>query len=82
MGLLERTVKVFAAEAYRTILICYRDMSMQEYENIKYNNNNFEKEEDKFVLEQDLVAIGIFGIQDPLRETIVPSIELCKEAGI
>jgi magnesium-transporting ATPase (P-type) len=37
-------------------------------------NNGFAKEKDKEVLEQDLTAIGIFGLQDPLRETIVPSI--------
>lgn len=82
MGLLERTVRVFAEEAYRTILVCYRDMTYQQYEELKYNNGGFEKETDKEILERDLTAIGIFGIQDPLRETIVPSIEMCKEAGI
>ena len=28
----QRTVKCFADQAYRTILICYRDMSMEEYQ--------------------------------------------------
>ena len=31
----ERTVKTFANEAYRTLLITYRDMSMAEYQQIK-----------------------------------------------
>jgi P-type E1-E2 ATPase len=34
------------------------------------------------VLETGLTAIGIFGLQDPLREEIVPSIIQCKTAGI
>jgi P-type E1-E2 ATPase len=29
-----------------------------------------------------LTAIGIFGLQDPLRDTIVSSINKCKTAGI
>ena len=81
-GLFERTVKKFAKQAYRTLLITYRDMSMSEYESIKSNNNDFQKESDKEVLENNLTAIGIFGLQDPLRDTIVSSIEKCKTAGI
>jgi len=57
-------------------------MSMAEYNRIKAANNNFDKEEDKEVLEQDLTAIGIFGLQDPLRDTIVASIKKCNRAGI
>lgn len=50
-------------------------MSRQEYEALKSANNDFESEKDRQVLEQDLIAIGIFGIQDPLRDTIVASVE-------
>jgi Ca2+ transporting ATPase len=81
-GLFERTVKKFAAQAYRTLLITYKDMSMDAYNAIKAAHNNFEKEKDREVLEQGLVAIGIFGLQDPLRPTIVDSIKRCKSAGI
>lgn len=81
-GLFERTVKKFAKQAYRTLLITYKDMSMEQYEQIKADNNDFAKESDKEVLESDLIAIGIFGLQDPLRETIVSSIEKCNTAGI
>lgn len=50
-GLLERTVRKFANQAYRTLLITYRDMSMADYEQLKADNNNFEDEKDKLVLE-------------------------------
>lgn len=31
LGILEKTVKLFANKAFRTILIAYRDMSMDEF---------------------------------------------------
>ena len=49
---------------------------------MKADNNDFEKDEDRECMEQDLTAVGIFGLQDPLRDTIVSSINQCKTAGI
>jgi magnesium-transporting ATPase (P-type) len=71
--LIKKITKSFAHEAYRTILVCYRDMSMAEYEAIVAEEGN---------LETDLTAIGIYGIQDPLRDGIYESIDKCKTAGI
>lgn len=82
MGILEKTVKLFASKAFRTILVTYRDMSMAEFNQIKSQNNDFEKEADREILEQDLTAVGIFGLQDPLRFGIKDSIEQCRNAGI
>jgi Ca2+-transporting ATPase len=82
MNIYERSVKKFANQAYRTILVSYKDMSMEEYNYLKQSNNDFEKEADKECLECDLTAVGIFGLQDPLRGTIKDSIQKCKEAGI
>lgn len=70
LGILDRTIDKFANEAFRTILMTYRDLSESEYNDLKDANNNFEKEEDREVLEDDLTAVGIWGIQDPLREGI------------
>ena len=33
-------------------------------------------------MENDLTAIGIFGLQDPLREDIADSIMRCRKAGL
>jgi len=74
LGILEKTVKLFASKAFRTILVTYRDMSMDEFQEIKSSNNNFEKEADREILEQQLTAVGIFGLQDPLRNGIIESI--------
>jgi len=68
------TVTYFAKKAFRTILVTYRDMTMDEYETLKAENNDFEKPEDRDCLEKELVAVGIFGLQDPLRDGIKESI--------
>lgn len=57
-------------------------MSMEEFEALKAEHNNFEEESDKDCLETDLTAIGIFGLQDPLRPTITSSIAKCNKASI
>lgn len=49
--MLNRTVSLFAKQALRTILMTYRDFSFEEYEELKEQNNNFESEEDREVLE-------------------------------
>lgn len=78
----ERCIKKFAAKAYRTLLITYRDMSADEYNRLSLDNNGFAKDEDRVVLERELTAVGLFGLQDPLRSTVKDSIQKCHEAGI
>jgi len=61
--ILNLVVKHFAKQAYRTILICKKDMSMEEYEELKASHNDFEKEADRECLEEGgLEAIGIWGL--------------------
>lgn len=60
----------------------YNDMSMDEFNQIKSDNNDFETEADREVLETNLTAYAIWGLQDPLRPTIVSSIIQTKTAGI
>jgi len=81
-GVLERTVKQFADNALRTILMTYRDMSMADFVEMKANNNDFEKDVDRECLENNLTAVGIWGIQDPLRDGIKESIDKCRVSGI
>jgi len=57
-------------------------MSWETFNQLKEANNDFEKEADRECLECDLEAIGIFGLQDPLRDTIIDSIARLKVAGI
>jgi magnesium-transporting ATPase (P-type) len=61
----------YAKKAYRTLLIAYTEISFEEYKNIKHQNNNFSKEEDREVLERNMTVIGIYALMDPLRDEIV-----------
>lgn len=54
--------ETFAKKAYRTLLIAYREYSIQEYENIKEQNNGFTSEADREALEKDLTLIGIYAL--------------------
>jgi Ca2+ transporting ATPase len=72
----------FAVKAYRTLLIAHADYSWDEYLRLKEANNNFAAEKDREVLEQNLTLIGIYAIQDPLRDEVVQSVRICHRAGI
>ena len=81
--ILNRTIALFAKQALRTIMMTYRDISESEYNAIKSSNNDFADLKDKYPLEDsNLTAVGIWGIQDPLRPGIVEAIQKCKKAGI
>ena len=38
-NIFDRTVKLFADKAYRTILVAYRDLSLSEYNSLSFLNN-------------------------------------------
>ena len=63
--------ETFAVKAYRTLLIAYADYTEEEYLKLKAMNNNFEKEADREALEKNLTVIGIYALQDPLRDEVV-----------
>ena len=62
----------FASQAYRTLLLAYRDFP---------GDYKYEYEDPAFV-EKDLTAICIVGIQDPLRDEVPAAIKACHEAGV
>ena len=78
----EIVTNTFAKKAYRTLLIAYSELSKDEYERLRAANNNFHSEKDREVLENNLTVVGIYALQDPLRDEIVESVKKCKRAGI
>ena len=61
----------FASQSLRTLLICYRQLP-----------GGISDTQDTQKLENDLVVLGMAGIQDPLKETVPGSVKKCKDAGI
>ena len=74
--------KNFATEAFRTILVCRKVLTMDKWNEMKVAHGNFEKQESMDCFEEDLEVVGLFGIQDPLREAIVDSVKTVNTAGI
>lgn len=63
-------------------MIAYTDYTIEEYERLKVANNDFQTEKDREALETNLTVVGIFALQDPLRDEIVGSVAKCHTAGI
>jgi Ca2+ transporting ATPase len=57
-------------------------MSMKEFVSLKNLNNQFDKEADRAVLEDDFTCLALFGLMDPIRPSINEAIKVCKGAGI
>lgn len=64
----------FTTQGYRAIAFAYKDLSVEEFEEMKNNNNNFQTEADRSVLENQLTFIGVFALQDELREKVLRSV--------
>ena len=65
-------VNDFACQAYRTLLIAYRDIE----------GETDPEWEDAAFIENDLTFICMVGIQDPLRPEVPAAIKACEEAGV
>ena len=76
-------IEKIAIKMLKPIAMAYKDMTLEEYEKLKMHNNNFQSSvEIEEIFEQDLTFIGVFGIEDPLREGIEDVIKRCKEGGV
>lgn len=78
----QRVVKKFAEKTYRTLLVSYCDYNEADWENLKAQCNNFQTNEDKEVVEQNLTLVAIFALVDPLRDGIPASVDRCHKSGI
>ena len=61
----------------RSLYLCYRDIDEQEYENCN------EVDDNGLLLDQkELIFIGIFGLQDTLRQGVKTAVDKCHSAGV
>ncbi|CDJ34218.1 LOW QUALITY PROTEIN: Ca2+-ATPase, putative [Eimeria mitis] len=77
---IEDRVIGMAREALRTICIAYREFSTDAVPNWKEKQPA--PKQLFLVAEQDLICLGIFGIQDPVRDEVPGAVERCHQAGI
>mmetsp|Transcript_31673 Transcript_31673/g.77666 ORF Transcript_31673/g.77666 Transcript_31673/m.77666 type:complete len:1129 (-) Transcript_31673:386-3772(-) len=66
--MINRCIGEFADQGLRTLTIAYRDMSAVP--------------EDRESMENDLVLIGLIGLEDPVRAEVPDAVATCQAAGI
>lgn len=52
----------------------YKDIPADDFENMKADNKNFQTEADREALENQLTFVGVFALEDPLRDKVLRSI--------
>jgi len=58
----------------RVLAFAYKDMNIDEFNDLKEKCNNFVDESDRDVLEQNLVFVGVLALQDDLRDKVLRSV--------
>lgn len=72
----------FTSKGLRVMAFAYRDLSIEEFNDLKYQCNNFQTEQDRETLEQNLVFVGVFALQDELRDRVLRSIQFAQKGNI
>ncbi|KAI9227107.1 MAG: PMCA-type calcium-translocating P-type ATPase [Piptocephalis tieghemiana] len=85
------TISRYAGQALRTICVAYKDLSEKEIKKATSKSDNKNGEEgganssssgQSGPPSTDLILLGLFGIQDPLREGVPDAVKLCRRAGV
>lgn len=66
----------------RTLAYAYKDYSTYEWESLKESYNGFASESDRGVLEQNLVFLICFALNDDLREGVEEVIKKLYKGGV
>jgi magnesium-transporting ATPase (P-type) len=81
--LFDEVIGAFATkEGLRTFVYAYKDFNSEAWEELQAANQNFVNEEDRYIIENNLVFLAGFGIEDKLREGVATSIANLKKASI
>mmetsp|Transcript_7833 Transcript_7833/g.7308 ORF Transcript_7833/g.7308 Transcript_7833/m.7308 type:complete len:524 (-) Transcript_7833:50-1621(-) len=69
-------------QGLRTLAFAYKDISLATYNSLRSNNNDFLNEEDRLGLEQELIFLAGFGLNDDLRDGVYEVITKLFNGGI
>ena len=70
-------IETFNKEELRSLYICYKDISKEEYENCNLDENS-----NTNIDQKDLIFISVFGIRDSLRYGVKEAVLKCHEASV
>ena len=70
-----------ASQGYKPLTIAFKDINIEDFEQLQKNFGNFESEESRTHLETNLQLVATFGFQDVLRYGVSQTIEKLKETN-
>ena len=73
LTLIKDTIDKFNKQMLRSLYICYKDISKEEYDNVENSDN---------IDQYDLVFIAVFGIRDSLRNGVKEAVLKCQKARV
>ena len=77
INFINKTIEEFNKDKLRSLYICYRDITEEEY-----NNCENEDENGNLIDQKDLVFVAVFGIRDSLRDGVKEAVKKCHEAQV
>ena len=78
LNLIKNTIENFNKNMLRSLYICYKDISQEEYENAE----TYQNKEGKYIDQYDLIFIACFGIRDSLRNGVKEAVLKCQKARV
>jgi Ca2+-transporting ATPase len=72
----------YAKACYRTLGIAYADFSEEEWAELKEQHNGLVEIEDRRKIDNNLIMVAMFGIEDPLRPGIKQAVMDHARAGV
>ncbi len=63
---------------YRTFAYSYKKINSDYWEKLQHEYNNFVDENDRFIVEEEMIFVAGFGIQDDLRPGVKDSVAKLK----
>ena len=78
LNLIKDTIENFNKQMLRSLYICYKDMTKEEFKNAETYKNSKGQELDQF----DLVFVAVVGIRDSLRNGVKEAVLKCQKARV
>ena len=78
LDLIKDTIENFNKQMLRSLYICYKDISKEEYDNAE----TYKNEDDKYIDQYDLVFVAVVGIRDSLRNGVKEAVLKCQKASV
>ena len=74
---IKNTIFEFNKEGLRTLYIAYKDITKEDFDSCDKPNEN-----GLYIDEYNLIFLGIFGLEDPIRKGVKEAVKKCQKASV